>query len=132
LFGCVLFIFGVGALGMGHGTFLPMAIYGAPFSVVPFAGMVVTPVWWTALGWTVSSHRRTLALGLLAANVIGAALFVLLGTPMENGEDQWRYFDRAQATLAIWVWGGFASYAAMLLLFVRATFSIGSTQSEVN
>ena len=75
VFGCVLFIFGVGAAGVGHGTYLPMAIYGAPFSAVPFAGMFVTPVWWTALGWTISSRRRTVALELLAANIIGAALF---------------------------------------------------------
>ncbi len=124
VFGCVLFIFGFGAFGMGHGTFLPMAIYGAPFSAVPFAGMFATPVWWTALGWTISSRRRIVARGLLAANIIGAALFVIFGTPVEPGEDQWKYFDQTQSAFPLRVWGGLASYSAMLLLFLNAALSI--------
>ena len=126
VFGCVLFIFGLGAAGMGHGAYLPMAIYGAPFSAVPFVGMFVTPVWWTALGWMISSRRRTVALGLLATNVIGAALFVIFGTPWEHGEEQWKYFDQTQATFPVGVWGGLASYSAMLLLFLNAALSIRS------
>jgi hypothetical protein len=103
-----------------------MAIYGAPFSAVPFAGMFVTPVWWTALGWTISSRRRTVALGLLAANIIGAALFVISGTPWEHGADQWKYFDQTQAAFPVPVWGGLAAYSAMLFLFLYAALSIGS------
>jgi hypothetical protein len=120
----VLFIFGFGAAGMGHGTYLPLYIYGAPFSVVPLAGMFVTPVWWTALCWTISSRRKTVALGLLAAHIIGAALFVICGTPAEPGEDQWKYFDRMQATFPVQIWGGLASYSAILILFLNAAFSI--------
>jgi hypothetical protein len=124
VFGCALFIFGFGAAGMGHGTYLPMAIYGAPFSAVPLAGMFVTRVWWTALGWTISSRRRTVTLGLLAANIIGAALFVIFGTPWEHGEEQWKYFDLTQAAFPVRVWGGLASYSAMVLLFLYAALSI--------
>jgi len=124
VFGWVLFIFGFGAAGMGHGAYLPLYIYGAPFSVVPFAGLLVTPVWWTALGWTISSRRRSVALGLLAAHIIGAALFVICGTPMEPGEDQRKYFDRMQAISPVLIWGGLASYSAMLLLFLYAALSI--------
>src|SRR5258708_11893519 len=49
-YGCVLFLFAVGTSGMGHGTYLPFAIYGAPFSIVPILGLFVAPVWWAALG----------------------------------------------------------------------------------
>jgi hypothetical protein len=126
VFGCVLFIFGFGAAGMGHGTYLPMAVYGAPFSAVPLVGMFATPVWWTALGWTISSRRRTIALGMLAANILGAALFATFGTPWEQGEEQWKYFDQAQATFPVRVWGGLASYSAILLLFLNAAFLIRS------
>jgi hypothetical protein len=124
LFGCVLFIFGLGAAGMAHGTYLPLYIYGAPLSAVPLAGLLVTPVWWTALGWAISSRRRTVALGLLAAHIIGATLFVIFGTPMEPGEDQWIYFDRMQTISPVLIWGGLASYAAMLILFLYVALSI--------
>lgn len=120
-FGLVLFVFGFAALGMGHGSFLPMAIYGAPFSAVPLAGMLVVPFWWTALGWAIASQRGKLALGMLALNLAGAGAFVLLGTPMENGEDQWRYFEQTKRILPFCLWGGFASYAAMLLLMLKAS-----------
>src|SRR5215469_61105 len=104
--GCALFIFDFGAVGMGHGTYLPITIYGAPLSVVPVGWMLGAPFWWTALGWAVSSRRRALALGLLGMNLVCATLFVILGTPMEHGEDQWRHFDRTQRILPLWVWGG--------------------------
>ena len=124
LSGCVLFIFGFGAAGMGHGTYLPLAIYGAPFSVVPFAGPFITPVWWAALGWTISSRRRAVALGLLAAHIIGAALFVGFGTPDEPREVQWKYFDRVQHFSPVFLWAGLASYSAMLLLFLDAALRV--------
>lgn len=123
VFGLVLFVFGIGALGIGHGTFLPMAVYGAPFSAVPFAGMLAAPFWWTALGWAISSRRSKLALAMLALNLAGAGVFVLLGTPMEHGEDQWRYFEHTKRVLPFWVWGEFACYAAMLLLMFRVSLS---------
>ena len=47
--GCALFIFDFGAVGMGHGTYLPITIYGAPLSVVPVGWMLGAPFWWTAL-----------------------------------------------------------------------------------
>jgi hypothetical protein len=53
---------------------------------------------------------------LLAAHIIVAALFVIFGTPMEPGEDQWNYFDRMQATFPVFVWGGFCQ------LFGNANF----------
>ena len=34
------FLFAVGTLGMGHGTHLPFAIYGAPFSIITNRGIV--------------------------------------------------------------------------------------------
>jgi hypothetical protein len=39
---------------------------------------------------------------------------------MEQGEDQWKYSDRMQAISPVPLWGGLASYSAMLLLFLYA------------
>ena len=59
---------------------------------------------------------------------IGVALFVNCGTPMEQGEDQWKYSDRMQAISPVLIWGGLASYSAILLLFLFAALSIRGKQ----
>jgi hypothetical protein len=121
-YGCVLFLFAFGASGMGHGTYLPFAIYGSPFSILPIAGLFVAPLWWAALGWMHSSGRRRTAVVMLASHLVGVALFLWFGTSMEHGEDQWTYVSRAQRALPLWLWAGIAVYSAGLLLSVVTVF----------
>ena len=123
LFGCTLFFFGFGAAGMGHGTFLPLAIYGAPLSAVPFLGMIIAPPWWTAVGWTISYQRRGAAATMVGAHLLAVGLFLWFGTPMEHGEDQWTYFTRAERSLPVWIWGGLTIYSVGLLLALKAVIA---------
>jgi len=122
-FGCFLFFSGFGAAGMGHGTYLPLAIYGAPLSIIPFVGMVIAPVWWTILGWTISTQRRWVTSAMLGFHLLAAVLFVWLGTPMEHPEDQWAYFVRAERSLPFWLWGGLATYGVGLLMALKAAIT---------
>ena len=43
-FGCVLLVFGFGDVGAGHGTYLPLMLFGAPLSIVPVIGVLAAPV----------------------------------------------------------------------------------------
>jgi hypothetical protein len=121
-YGCVLFLFAFGTSGMGHGTYLPFAIYGAPFSIFPIAGLFVAPVWWAALGWMLSSGRRRTAFVMLASHLTGVALLLWFGTPMEHGEDQWTYVSKVQRALPVWLWSGLAVYTVGLLFSVVTVF----------
>jgi hypothetical protein len=115
-FGCVLLVFGFGSAGMGHGTYLPLAIYGAPLSIIPILGMFIAPVWWAAMGWVLSSRRRRTSVVMLILHMIAVGLFLWFGTPTEQGEERWTYFVRAEHYLPLWLWGGISTYVAGLLV----------------
>jgi hypothetical protein len=98
LFGCVLFPFALVTAGVGHGSYLPFMIYGAPLSIVPLLGLFVAPFWWGAVGWMLRKRRRNPAINMLAIHSFGAALFL--------GFDGFRVPDSDQGLF----WAGMAIY----------------------
>jgi hypothetical protein len=111
-YGCVLFVFAFVCAGSGHGSYLPFAIYGAPLSVVPVPVlfMFVAPVWWGTVGKMLASRRLGVTVIMMILHEVAAGLVLWLGTPMDPGDEQWRYFSRAQRFVPAWLWGGITVY----------------------
>ena len=109
-YGCVLFVFAFGSAGFGTGSYLPFAVYGAPLSLIPLAGLFVAPVWWGLLGYCLRRRSLGATLSMLAVHVAAVALVLWLGNPWESGDDQWRYFRRTQQAIPIVLWGGVLVY----------------------
>jgi hypothetical protein len=103
LFGCVLFPFAMVSAGVGHGSYLPFMIYGAPLSIVPVLGLFVTPFWWGAVGWMLQKRRRTAAINMLAIHVLAVGLIL--------GLAGFRVPDRDPALF----WAGMGIYVIGLL-----------------
>lgn len=60
---------------------------------------------------------------MLVVHLMGVAVFLLVGTPMERGEDQWRYFTRTERILPEWIWGGFLLYAIGLAFALKTALA---------
>jgi hypothetical protein len=129
-YGCVLWVFAFGSAGMGHGTFLPFGIYDAPLSLIPFATLLVTPVWWGALGVTFTKGWRRTAVVMMVLHTIAAGVIYALGTPMEHGNDRWEYFAKAQRALPGWVWTGICIYFAGTLAAWAVTLNLWRSNNE--
>lgn len=125
-YGCVLFVFAFGSAGMGHGSYLPFAIYGAPLSILPVAGMFIAPVWWAAVGTMLSLRRNKMVATLLILHAITVGLVLWLGTPMEPGDEQWRYFSVVEPLRPAWLWGGMATYLIGQLVAWWATVAMAN------
>ena len=57
MFGLVLLGFGWASAGAGHGTYLPVIVFGAPLSVVPVLGLFAAPVWWGLVAYVLGRWR---------------------------------------------------------------------------
>jgi len=88
--GIVLTLLALGAAGAGHGTYLPIAVFGAPFSLLSVTGGILgTLVMWPAIGimtgFPARGARRCAMWGLLvhdaAAVAIGSGL---MGSPLAD------------------------------------------------
>jgi hypothetical protein len=114
-FGIVLFVFGIGSTGMGHGTSLPITIFAAPLSLVSIYGWLSAPVWWAAIGWLLKEQRRNLAIAFLGVHTAAVLRLLLFGTRDEHGYGEWLYFSRTAHVMGPFLWGGLAIYALGLL-----------------
>jgi hypothetical protein len=115
---------------MGHGTYLPFGIYGAPLSVVPFVGLFIAPVWWGTLGSMFTRRRRGAAAVMMTLHTIAVGMVLWFGTPMEHGEDRWEYFLKTERFMPMWLWSGIAVYVAGMLVAWVATLTLGRSEHE--
>ena len=109
-YGCALLVFGVGSAGMGHCSYLPLAISAAPVSIVPVVGILLAPVWWGAVGMMLTARWRGTAVSMMVLHTCAVGLILWLGTPDEPGSQQWEYFAETQRSMPIWLWSGAVVY----------------------
>ena len=111
-YGIVLFLFAFVCAGGGNGSYLPFAVFGAPVSLIPFAGLFAAPVLWAACGFLLGRNQRPWAIALLLIHLAGVAVVILVGNPFEDSEAQWEYFHKAERFVPGALWGGLATYLA--------------------
>ena len=96
--------------GSGHGSYLPLAVTGAPLSWVPGAGFVAPLLRWGALGHLLAGGKRTLAIVVLGAHTLAVLGCLQFGSPYEPGAQQWEYFERAQRLAPVALWATLGLY----------------------
>lgn len=126
VFGGLLMVGSFVVAGGGHGSYLPLAVTGAPLSWVPGAGVVAPLLLWGALGHLLSAGKRTLAIVVLGAHTLAVLACLQFGSPYEPGAQQWEYFERARrlmpvtllATLGLYVMGLAAAWRLVTSRYV--------------
>jgi hypothetical protein len=134
-FGVVLDVSGIGSAGAGHGSYLPLFMFAAPLSLLPLCALFAAPVWWGITGWLLKGERRRLAIAWLAVHTATVGLILWFGNPFEPGDEQWRYFNRVERIMPLWLWSGFVIYAIGLLVTwaltikpIESSESVGSIE----
>jgi hypothetical protein len=114
-FGCILLVFAFGDAAAGHGTDLPLIVFGAPLSIVPVVGVLAAPIWWTVVGVSLKD-RRLIAVPVLAVHTSAVVLLWWFGSPSVSRDDEWRYFHRFEEYAPVWLWSGIALHVAGVLV----------------
>jgi hypothetical protein len=109
-FGCVLFVFAFGSAAGGHGSYLPFMMFGAPASLVPVLGLFAAPAWWAGIGWRLQQGKLSSTMLAMTLHIVTVVAVLWLGSPMEPGAEQWRYFRDVRAVMPQWLWSGFVVY----------------------
>lgn len=128
MFGLVLLGLGWASAGGGHGTYLPVMVFGAPLSVVPVLGLFAAPVWWGLVAYVLGRWREV-GVGLLGVHLGAVGLLLWLGSPLEPGAEQWGYLGRAVREAPVLVWGGVGVYLAGLGVALRGCLPSGNAGS---
>ena len=112
LYGLVLCVIGLLATGWGHGTYLPVAVFGAPFGVLPGPlGLFACLAWWPAVAFAIGASRRPwMAIALLLIHAAAVAAMLVFGTPFESADEQWRYYERARMHYGALLFTGWVVY----------------------
>jgi hypothetical protein len=129
-FGIALWVLGLLCGGAGHGTYLPLALSGAPLSLAPGVGIFATPVVWAVLGVafrTIRGHVPRLV--ILAAHLSGVLAVLLMGTPIESAMEQWKYLLNAQRQIGLLVAGALMLHAVGVTAFVY--FAVRATHHAI-
>jgi hypothetical protein len=129
LYGIVLCILGLLAAGWGHGTYLPIAVFGAPLGLVlgplGLLGLLACLAWWPAVGFALGSSRGPgPAAILLTLHAVAVLSLFVFGTPFESADEQWDYYRQAQVHVGPAIFTGWIVYvvgqaAAWALVLVR-------------
>jgi hypothetical protein len=115
VFGCALVVFGFGAAGAGHGSYLLLALSAAPVSLMPGPGLFAAPFWWAWVGWLLKQRQSVLLIVALAIHTVCAALILLFGTLAEPGAEQWESWHRVERVMPTWIWSGIVAYSVGLI-----------------
>lgn len=111
IFGMVLWLVALFCAGGGHGTYLPLGIFGAPLSFVPVIGIVGPPVVWTAIGFVLgNAPKREARITAVGVQALSAAAVVFAGTPFEGATEQWSYLAGASRQIGPIIIGGVVIY----------------------
>jgi hypothetical protein len=112
-FGLVLFVFAFGDMGMGEGTLLPSAFFGAPMGIaVPLLPILF---WWPLVGALLDRGKTRPAIVLLTLHTVCITIIFAVGTPLEHGEQHWHYWARMERFNPLFLWLGLAIYAIGLV-----------------
>src|SRR5262245_43956255 len=112
--GVLLWLLALFCAGGGHGTYLPIAVFGAPLSLLPGVWLVSPLIMWPLFGVT-AARRWRLTMGVLVlSHVLGVAAGALYGTPMESSQEQWRYLANAARQIGPVIAVAFFLYAAAI------------------
>jgi hypothetical protein len=125
--GVVLWLLALFCAGGGHGTYLPIAVFGAPLSLIPGIALVSPLIVWSLSGVAVARRWRPALAVLVLSHASGVAAAMLLGTPFENSDDQWTYLANAIRQIGVAIVAAFVLYAfaiaAMVYLASRGSSS---------
>jgi hypothetical protein len=112
--GVLLWLLGLFCAGGGHGTYLPITVFGAPLSLLPGVWLVSPLILWPLFGVAVARRWR-LALGVLVlSHVLGVVAGTIYGTPTESSQEQWSYLANAARQIGPIIAIAFILYAAAI------------------
>lgn len=117
VFGVALVLLSLSPMGAGHGTYLTVAIFGAPLSLIggwPLFSEVV--LMWMAIGFLLAARNPVPATVILSLHLVGVLVVLQWGSGLETGEEQWQYLERARPHFARAIRIAFLTYAAGHLL----------------
>jgi len=109
-YGAVLFLLAFGCAGFGHGSYLPFAIFGAPFSLIPVAGLFAAPFVWAVYGFLLGGRRGRWSLAVLFLHLAGVSVVLILAFGFGSAEQQWKYLGKSAYYVPGALWGGLAVY----------------------
>lgn len=112
--GVVLWLLAMFCTGGGHGTYLPIAVFGAPLSLIPGVWLVSPLVIWPLVGIAVDRRWRFALLVLALSHASGVGAAVMLGTRFEGPDEQWTYLANAARQIGPVIAVAFNLYAAAL------------------
>lgn len=114
LYGVVLLVFAVILAGAGHSTYLPLAVFGAPFSLLGgWFAFVAIAVLWSAVGLAIGAGKGpAVPAGMLLIHAISVAAVLIWGSGFESAEARWRDLQRVRSSADGLVKVAFAFYAA--------------------
>jgi hypothetical protein len=126
-YGVLLFFFGFICAGAGHGSYLPLAVFGAPLSLLdPAAGLFAGPVLWLVCGVLFGlPARRGWIVALLALHLMGVGAVLWFGNRFEGVKEQWESFGTAREFVPAALWGGLLVYVAGQVVAWKAALSQG-------
>lgn len=127
LYGLLLTVFGVFAANAGHGTYVLIGIFSAPFGLLgtraSFLGAIIL---WLMMGLLLGAFRKKLFLLAIVTHYVGIAL--LLNT---DSFGDWQYFEQALESNATSIFLGLAIYiGGQLAMWLRYAMSSTEATSE--
>ncbi len=111
-YGAVLFLLAFLCAGFGHGSILPFAIFGAPFSLIPVPGLYffAAPFVWALYGFLLGGRRGRWPLTVLFLHLAGVSVVLILAFGSGSAERQWEYLGKSAFHVPGALWGGLAIY----------------------
>lgn len=67
---------------------------------------------------------------MMTLHTVAVGLILLFGTPMEYGDDRWKYFFKTEQFMPLWLWSGIAVYVIGLLAAWAVTIGFWRSKDE--
>ena len=114
LYGAGLLVLAALLTGGGHGTYLPLLIFGAPLTFVggwlSFLSIIVL---WATIGFVLGAYRRPIAPSIvLLLHLVSVGVILARGSGFESAEEQWEHLARVQVYAGESVKTAFGVYAS--------------------
>lgn len=116
--GAVMWALAMICSGAGHGSYLPVAVFGAPLSFIPGISLVSPLVVWPLVGVAVDRRRRLTMLAVAILHACGVGAAIGLGTPFESSDEQWSYLAHVAQSDGTTIGIAVAVYAATVAMMI--------------